>query len=704
MSASAYRPNDIDIDLRQLFASLLRNWWRILLWSLAIAGVAFVLAWMATPKYRAEARIYIEPRESVFTRPDTGNRENNTSQFDEEGIISQVEIISSTRIMKQVAQKLELHKLTEFDEAAELSIVDRLLIITGLVSDPNEIPPDERVLKQFREKLSVYRVEKSRIIAIEFSSIDPKMAAAVPNAIAEAYLAENSAAKMDSNSDATTWLQTEISDLSKRVKDAEAKVADFRSKSDLLTGRDESVLANQQLSELSTELSRVRANRATAEATASAVRQALKNGVSVDSLPKIIDSPLIQRLRERQVQLKADIADLSTTLLGNHPRIRALNSQLVDMDSQIRDEAQNVLRSLTTEADTARARETQLIADLNQQKVESSRAGGDQVELRALEREATAQRELLESYLTRYREASSRGDARYLPADARIIAAALVPAEPYFPKILPIVAAAFFGSILIIAIGTLLKTLFSGSAMRYQDNSAFASRNDYEAEAASAAAERLVPAEAELVVPYVPSALGEIDVPAAVEKLIEGGIARAIFISPEGDDGAAASVMTAREAADKGLHVLMFDLTATGAASRTMLEGDDFQGITNLLVAEAQFADIIHSDHFSEAHVVPNGTADPVRAMRAADRLPMVLASLNTVYDLIVIECGSANSASVRRLVAESTALLVSVLDPTDSNVSAAADELRGAGYESVLLVTPEGYAVPPPVSGRHAA
>jgi uncharacterized protein involved in exopolysaccharide biosynthesis len=268
-------------------------------------------------------------------------------------------------------------------------------------------------------------------------------------------------------------LETEIADLTNRVKQAEGKVADFRSKSDLLLGRDNASLATLQLSELSSELSRVRASRASAEAIAVGVRSALESGASIDSLPKVIDSPLIQRLRERQVQLKADIADLSTTLLDNHPRIRALNSQLADMEGQIRDEARNLLRSLSTDVETAKAREQQLISDLNRLKAESSRVGGDEVELRALEREAVAQRELLESYLTRYREASSRGDHRYLPADARIVATALQPTEAYFPKILPIASAAFAGSILLMAIGTLLKELFSGNAMRYQHTNVF---------------------------------------------------------------------------------------------------------------------------------------------------------------------------------------------------------------------------------------
>src|SRR6185312_14776500 len=112
--------------------------------------------------------------------------------------------------------------------------------------------------------------------------------------------------------------------------------------SDLLIGQNNSILATQQLAELSSELSRVRASRAAAEATAESVRKALEKGGSLDALPQVLSSPLVQRLRERQAQLKADIADLSTTLLENHPRIRALRSQLADLDAQIRAEAQNV--------------------------------------------------------------------------------------------------------------------------------------------------------------------------------------------------------------------------------------------------------------------------------------------------------------------------------------------------------------------------
>ncbi|MDQ2634705.1 MAG: GumC family protein, partial [Pseudomonadota bacterium] len=465
MSGVQSSASDIDVDLGRLFGSLAMRWKRILSIALAVTALALLFVWFATPHYKGETRILIETRESIFTRPQQSG-EGDRPLLDEEGVTSQVQVITSTDLLKQVAVELELARLPEFDEAADMSILSRLLIVAGLRSDPNEIPPEERVLKAFREKLNVYRVENSRVIVIEMSSQDPKLAAAIPNALADAYIAAQGAAKRQSNSEATDWLEPEIANLSKRVKEAESRVADFRAQSGLLIGQNDAILATQQLSELSTELSRVRANRGAAEANAESVRAILNSGASLDALPEVLSSPLIQRLREREVQLKADIADLSTTLLDNHPRIRALRSQLADLDRQIRTEAENVLKALGSEANAAQMREKQLIADLNELKAESARAGEEQVELRALEREANAQRELLESYLARYREASSRRDGNYLPADARIFSRAIVPAEPYFPKPLPIAGAAFVGSLLVMAIVTLLQELFSGRAMR----------------------------------------------------------------------------------------------------------------------------------------------------------------------------------------------------------------------------------------------
>ncbi|MEO9828997.1 MAG: Wzz/FepE/Etk N-terminal domain-containing protein, partial [Nitratireductor sp.] len=157
---------DLDIDIAALFAGLGRNWVRILAVALGATAVAFMLASMATRHYKAETRILIETRESVFTRPET--QRDADPILDEQGVTSQVEVISSTDILTTVARQLDLAAVAEFEADGQVSLVDRLLILTGLRSDPVALPPEERVLKVFREKLNIYRVESSRVIVVEF--------------------------------------------------------------------------------------------------------------------------------------------------------------------------------------------------------------------------------------------------------------------------------------------------------------------------------------------------------------------------------------------------------------------------------------------------------------------------------------------------------------------------------------------------------
>lgn len=706
MTGNQAAASDVDVDLGRLFASIARDWRRIVVVALAITALAFVAAWLVKPRYMGETRILIETRESEITRADR-NGVRIDPILDEEGVTSQVEVITSTDILKKVARELDLASRDEFD--AEPTLVGRALVLAGLQSDLSALPREERTLRAFRQKLEVYRVERSRVIVIEFSSQDPGLAAAVPNALADAYIGVQQAAKLQSNADATQWLEPEIADLREKVKQAEARVAEYRGKSDLLVGGNNSELATQQLSELSSELSRVRANRAAAEAKAQSVRAALQGGAALDAIPEVLASGLIERLREREVQLRSEIADLSTTLLPNHPRVRALNSQLADLERQIRAEVQKVQASLESEARTAKAREDSLVAEVNRLKAESARVGEESVELRALEREATAQRELLESYLTRYREATSRQDRNYLPADARIFSRATVPAEPYFPKILPITGAAFVASLLVMAIVTLVGELFSGRAMRPSSYTRLEPVEDV-AMPAPVRDESLVeslrgPAVGEAELPLPPAqprqspgaepqsaplrrTIGEVDIERAAESLIAGGAARAVFVSPEGDEGAAAAVLVAREIADAGLRVVLLDLTAAGAASRAMLETARHAGITNLLASGAQFSEVIHADLYSSCHVIPVGTADPARAMRAAERLPIILESLTTAYDIVIVECGPAGADGIRRLVSDDTTVLVSAIEPSEEIAEAASQIARG-GLRKPIIVTP---------------
>jgi len=678
---------DADIDIGALFASLRRNWLLIVGGAFIFAVLVWVICLFITPDYRAETRILIESRESVFTRPN-GEATNERPLMDPEGVKSQVEVLTSGDLLKQVSDKLKLTDNAAFI-STNIKPWTRVLILLGMRNDPASFTPEERVLQKLRQNLQVFNVTGSRVIVVQYTSSNARETADIANAVADAYIALQGAAKLQSNDDATGWLAPEIEDLRGKVRDSEKKVADYRAAQGLLTGQTNSTIAVQQLSEVTTELTRLRADRAASEARAESVRQALASGIAVDTLPAVVASGMMQRLAERRIELNSQIADLSVSLLEGHPRIKALRSQLADLDRQINAEGRKLLASLNNEVNAAKLREDELNRELNRVKAQAAQAGTQEVELRALEREAAAQRQLLETYLTRYREAASRTDRNYVPADARIFSRADAPAVPYYPKTLPIVSATFVAGLLLLSVFVLLRELFSGRAFVTTDGRHFATVEEIEMPVIEAATDMAFVPEEQPVQrwksPFVSSAPNSVQF--VTDRLVEGKLKRVIAVSPEGDDASAATVKLLRELSDRGKRAILIDMTAYGILGLAMLDGYNRAGITELLAGERSFNDVIHTDHYSQAHVMPLGKVEPESAMRSADRLPYILDALETVYDFVVVECGPSTSRQLRRIADGPAAIIMNIVDPDDNRVVMAALDMDQGGYEDVIIL-----------------
>ena len=739
MSGVHESQQDVDIDLGGLFGAIWRNRMRVLLATVACAGIAFAGASLITPKYKSEARLLIETREPAFTTGQDRAQGGEQPAFDEAGIASQVQLLQSADLIKQVARNMKLYELEEFDTTAKPSAVSDVLVLLGLRKNPLDLPPEERVLKEFTEKLTVYQVERSRVIAIEFASKDPRLAAEIPNEMAKVYLSLQSGAKLDTNSEATRWLEPEIANLREKVREAEQKVAEYRSQSDLLPTGDNSTFAVRQLNDISTELARVRGERANAEARAESVRAVLKSGGSPDTLSDVVGSQMIQRLKESEAQIQGQISDLSTSLLEGHPRLKGLRSQLSGIRTQIKAETQKILSSLENEAKTAELRETQLTQQLNKLKADTARAGEDEVGLKALEREAAAQRQLLETYLARYREATSRTSNNATPADARIISAAVEPTEVSFPKVVPITVVGGVAGFALSSIIILLAELFSGRALKPTAAAATPRRREEEEvvvetpEPAETVEEPVVHADREAFrEPVVParSLLSDMEpededeeepevaeiaaveteddedysIAAVADYLVENEIPVAISVSPSGDRGSAATVMLARRIAQENRKTLIIDLTGSACPTRLMAQSQFLPGITDLLVGDAAFGDIIHGDRLSDAHIIPRGNANIRRAMRGIDRLAMVVDSLSDAYDTVIVECGAAEVEGVRRLTRDQQMdIILSLPGADEDEVVDLLTAFGDAGYSEIVLMTGEAKE-PPGHPGRRAA
>ena len=329
-------------------------------------------------------------------RPDADKDNSDGSAVDEEAVTSQAQIILSRDLAREVIDKLKLGERPEFDPALNgVSPIKAVLGLLGLVKDPLSMTPEERVLNAYYDRLTVTPVEKSRVIDIDFLSQDPELAARVANAIADGYLLRQREAKEEQAKSAGEWLAGEIETMRQKVEDAETKVEDFRAKANLLVGANNTTLSAQQLSEVNAELTAARAQKADAEAKAKMIRDMLQSGQPIES-SDILNSELIRRLAEQRVTLRAELAEQSSTLLDNHPRIKELKAQIDDLDNQLRTEAESIARSLENDAKLAGARVDSQTAILDQLKDQAASSNEQDVQLRALERDAKSQRDLLE--------------------------------------------------------------------------------------------------------------------------------------------------------------------------------------------------------------------------------------------------------------------------------------------------------------------
>lgn len=181
----------------------------------------------------------------------------------------------------------------------------------------------------------------------------------------------------------------------------------------------------------------------------------------------------------------------------------------------------------------------------------------------------------------------------------------------------------------------------------------------------------------------------DFSIQSVADYLIDSGSRLAIAISPTGDNGSTATVMLARTIADAGSRIVLVDMTGTGCPSRLMAEHDELPGVTDLLCGEAAFADTIHPDRLSDAHLVPQGMSDLARAMRGADRLSLILDALGSAYDIVLVECGAAEVSGVARLTrSKETEIILSMPEPDESQFIAAMTEFQKAGYEHIILMS----------------
>ncbi len=675
-----------DMDLRAIGQALARKRSWVVVPTVLAAVLSVAAVNMVTPRYKSEARILIDGRENVFLRP-SGERNEERNVLDPEAVTSQVQLLLSRDLAREIIKKNKLAERPEFDPVLQgVSPLKSLLALAGIGRDPFSLTPEERVLDAYYDRFTAYAVDKSRVIVIEFQSRDPELAARVANSIADGYLALQQGARQDQAKSAGQWLSGEIENLRKKVADAESRVEDFRSKSSLFVGTNNTTLSNQQMGEINTQLNNARALKSDAESKARLIREMLQSGKPVEA-SEVLNSELIRRLTEQRVTLRAQLAEQSSTLLDGHPRIKELKAQLADLDRQLREEASKISRSLDNDARIASGRVEGLSASLEQLKKQASSTNGQDVQLRALEREAKAQRDLLESYLAKYREANTRENIEVAPADGRIISRASVSNSPAYPKKLPIVLIATLATLMLstgaIVTGELLR-MTAPRAVAVLTSAPAVVREPAAAPPVAAAAAPTGVASA--VAPDIVSEFSEIE--RLADDLREAGAAarKITVLGTASSESITLTALTIARLIARSAKVVVVDLSSPTFSAVSL--DPNAPGLAELMLGEASFAQVITKDRLSRVHLVSAGRPGSDRALLQSPRLGIAIDALMRVYDHVLLDAGSASDLPAELLTAQARAVLVPDASMANDARIQMCDLLRAVGFSEVTMLS----------------
>lgn len=716
---------DSEPDLRSLGRYLWLRRMRILAVTLICAGAAFVVVNAMTPQYRSESRLLLDAHQNVFLRADA-DKNAALTPIDPEAVTSQIQVVLSRDLVREVIKKLNLANKPEFDPAvAGASPLRTLLGLVGIGRDRSTMSNEERTLEAFYYHLYVYAVDKSRVIAVDFSSADPKLAANVANAMAETYLQMQQTAKQDQTRAAGIWLAGEIEKMRKKVADAEAKVEQYRAKSNLFVGSNNSSLPAQQLTDLNAQIAAARGRQADLQARASQLRALIKSGKLIDS-SDIANSQTMRRMVDQRMSLRAQLAEQSTTLLGLHPRIQELKAQIAEIDRQIRNEAERLARQFENDAAVAGDRVKTLTSTLDQVKKTASQTNEQDVQLRALQREAKTQRDLLESYLVKYREAAARDSISAAPPEARIISRATPAIKPSYPKKLPIVLIAAFAGFALSAGFTVTGALLAGpgsgasygyapinyqpvgyGAPRYEPAHTMPMPAQPPPRMASpplvppsmpmpsaAPMPQQAPAAPAPDAPLAPMSVATLEQIAAQVRAA-GDAGRVAIIGAARNVGTTYAAISLARILAETANVVLVDL-AFGAPNISVISTEpNAPGIAELVRGVASFGDIMTRDQNSRLHLVATGNVGvDGPALGASPMLATTIEALARSYEHVVLDAGSAADSPVEHLAPLANRAVLVTSDPAVPATRAALERMQLMGFAEINVLVGGDQAV----------
>ena len=366
-----------DLNLRDYWRVLRRRKGVVLIVTLAFGALAYLFAQVQKPDpiYQATAVVKFERSTTLV-----GLLVETISLSSGDNLATQAALVRSFPVLERAAKGLRTIPPELDSEAIKRS--------------PNYL----KLLGDLRDQVKATPEENTTLINISVTSPDPRQAARIANAVAQAYQEENRLARNRQVREARRFIEDQLAEVGGRLKVAEQGIMTLRERRGFVSLPEETNASLGRINTLETEFERVRLVQ---QETASQI-QALQDAraTSGEGAPRIFTDagdPTIAKLNAALLDLTVERDNLLLTLTPEHPQIRDLNARIANLRT-------NLLREFRLKAQALRVR-----ADELQRQISLIRQGQRSVpelaqQYTQLQREVTISENLLTTLRTKLQE------------------------------------------------------------------------------------------------------------------------------------------------------------------------------------------------------------------------------------------------------------------------------------------------------------
>jgi uncharacterized protein involved in exopolysaccharide biosynthesis/Mrp family chromosome partitioning ATPase len=405
-----------------------------------LLAVLFVL--LVPPRFTATAQLTVDPRGLQVMDNEVTPRGGSTPDVNAAVVETHTRILVSDSVLRRVVESERLDADPDFNGLSE-GIVGELRRIAKHLLGRLPLSPQMQALQVLQDSVRARATKDSYVISLSVTTTEPQKSARLAQAIIDAYQQVLAVNRKDVAGRTSGALAARLEQLKERVATAEAKVQSFKAETNII-GANGQLVHEQQLSDLSNQLTAARVRSAELRARYEQMERLAKTGAVPDTSSDAMRSPVIAQLRGRYAEVKQLEDDYRINLGERHPLLISARTQVDSLRRQIVEELKRVAAVARTDYEQALSSERDLIQKMESLVSNAASLNQHIVQLRELEREAQASRAVYESFLNRTREVREQQDID--STNTTVITPAIPPSKPNgLPPILLVIVAGAVG-------------------------------------------------------------------------------------------------------------------------------------------------------------------------------------------------------------------------------------------------------------------